>query len=112
MPTLIRLVIFLLFIAGLGYAGMFALAVMVDPGEKEIVTRIPARDFRPEASTNRPRPFVESEPAPPTNTQAAAPQNSQAPATAPQNTPAAAPQNATGNNAVTTVPAPAQDLPE
>jgi hypothetical protein len=41
MPTLIRLVIFLLFLAGIGYAGMFALAVMVDPGVREVVTPIP-----------------------------------------------------------------------
>ncbi|MCF1745044.1 hypothetical protein [Paradevosia shaoguanensis] len=45
MPTLIRLVIALLFIVGLGYAAMFALTVMVDPGEKEITVRIPAREL-------------------------------------------------------------------
>jgi len=45
MPTLIRLVIALLFLVGLGYAAMFALTVMVDPGEKDITVRIPARDL-------------------------------------------------------------------
>jgi hypothetical protein len=45
MPTLIRLVIALIFLAGLGYAAMFALAVLVDPGTKEITVRIPPRDL-------------------------------------------------------------------
>jgi hypothetical protein len=45
MPTLIRLVIFLLVLAGLGYGAMFALTVMVDPGEKDITIRIPAREL-------------------------------------------------------------------
>jgi hypothetical protein len=45
MPSLIRLVIALLFLVGLGYAAMFALTVMVDPGEKDITVRIPARDL-------------------------------------------------------------------
>lgn len=45
MPTLIRLVIALLFLVGLGYAAMFALTVMVDPGEKDITVRIPAREL-------------------------------------------------------------------
>jgi hypothetical protein len=45
MPTLIRLVIALVFLAGLGYAAMFALTVMVDPGTKEITVRIPPRDL-------------------------------------------------------------------
>jgi len=45
MPTLIRLVIALLFIVGLGYGAMFALTVMVDPGEKDVTIRIPARDL-------------------------------------------------------------------
>jgi hypothetical protein len=81
MPTLIRLVIFLLFLAGIGYAGMFALAVMVDPGVREVVTPIPTEEFRPNTSmsANLPRPVVTSEPE---NTAG----NSAAPGTAPANT--------------------------
>lgn len=45
MPTLIRLIVALLFIAGLGYAGLFALTLFVDPGQKDITVRIPARTF-------------------------------------------------------------------
>ena len=63
---------------------MFALAVMVDPGEKEIVTRIPAQDIRPNTNTsaNLPRPVVTSEPANPTGNSTPAsepPVNSSAP---------------------------------
>ena len=47
MPTLIRLFLFLIFIAGLGFAGMLALTVMVDPGEKDITIKIPARELTP-----------------------------------------------------------------
>jgi hypothetical protein len=47
MPTLIRLFLFLLFIAGLGFAGMIALTVMVDPGQKDITIKIPARELTP-----------------------------------------------------------------
>lgn len=69
MPTLIRLIVALLFLAGLGYAGLFALSAMVDPGEKEITVRIPARDLVP-APRQLPRvntttqPEVASEPQP------------------------------------------------
>jgi hypothetical protein len=45
MPTLIRLVITLLFLAGLVYAGMFALVAFVDPTPKQTTIRIPARDL-------------------------------------------------------------------
>lgn len=45
MPTLIRLVVILLVLAGLAYGGMFALVAAVDPGEKEITVRIPTRDL-------------------------------------------------------------------
>jgi hypothetical protein len=47
MPTLIRLFLVLAVLAGLGFAGMFALTVMVDPGEKDITIRIPARELVP-----------------------------------------------------------------
>ena len=45
MPTLIRLIITLLFLAGLIYAGMFALVVFVEPKPKEVTIRIPAREL-------------------------------------------------------------------
>ena len=45
MPTLIRLIVALLFLAALGYGAMFALTVMVDPGSKEVTVRIPPRDL-------------------------------------------------------------------
>lgn len=45
MPTLIRLVIVLLFLAGLGYGAMFALTVFVEPREKDVVVRVPAQDI-------------------------------------------------------------------
>jgi hypothetical protein len=47
MPTLIRLFVVLVVLAGLGFAGMFALTVMVDPGEKDITIKIPARELVP-----------------------------------------------------------------
>ncbi|MEO7221694.1 MAG: hypothetical protein ABIY37_04410 [Devosia sp.] len=47
MPTLIRLFLVLVVLAGLGFAGMFALTVMVDPGEKDITIKIPARELVP-----------------------------------------------------------------
>jgi hypothetical protein len=45
MPTLIRLIIMLLFLAGLVYAGMFALVAFVEPTPKEVTIRIPSRDL-------------------------------------------------------------------
>lgn len=45
MPTLIRLLLTLLVLVGLAYGGMFALVAAVDPGEKEITIRIPAREL-------------------------------------------------------------------
>lgn len=45
MPTLIRLIITLLFLAGLVYAGMVALIAFVEPTPKQVTIRIPARDL-------------------------------------------------------------------
>jgi len=45
MPTLIRLIITLLFLAGLVYAGMVALVAFVEPTPKETIIRIPAREL-------------------------------------------------------------------
>ena len=53
MPTLVRLFVFLLIIAAIGFAGMLALTLMVDPGEKDITIKIPARELA-QAQTNKP----------------------------------------------------------
>lgn len=45
MPTLIRLVIVLLVLGGLAYGAMFALIAFVEPNDKEVTIRIPARDL-------------------------------------------------------------------
>jgi hypothetical protein len=45
MPTLIRLIIILIFLGGLAFGGMVALTAVVKPGEKEIRVRIPTRDL-------------------------------------------------------------------
>lgn len=45
MPTLIRLIITLLFLAGLVYVGMFALVAFVEPTPKQVTVRIPAREL-------------------------------------------------------------------
>lgn len=47
MPTLIRLFVVLVVLAGLGFAGMIALTMFVDPGEKDITLKIPARELVP-----------------------------------------------------------------
>src|SRR5665213_2285059 len=53
MPTLIRLLVFLIVLAGLGFAGVIALTVMVDPGEKDITIKIPTRDLTPAGVRSR-----------------------------------------------------------
>ena len=58
MPTLIRLLVFLLVLVGLGYGAMFALVAMVRPNEKEVTVRIPARDLVPSATRD---PLVQRE---------------------------------------------------
>lgn len=45
MPSLIRFLVFLIFLAGLVYAGMVALTVFVDPGTHQVTVNVPARDF-------------------------------------------------------------------
>lgn len=45
MPTLIRLLVFLLVLAGLAFGGMVALVAFVDPGAKEVRVRIPTSDL-------------------------------------------------------------------
>jgi len=45
MPSLIRFLIVIIFLAGLGFAGMFALSVFVQPPEKTVTMKVPARDL-------------------------------------------------------------------
>jgi hypothetical protein len=49
MPTLIRLIVLLLVLVGIGYGAMFGLVMMVQPREKDVTIRIPARDLLPQA---------------------------------------------------------------
>lgn len=64
MPTLIRLIVALVFLGGLAFAGMFALSVMVVPGEKEIRVRIPARDLMGTDASGNPTNLRDQLPAP------------------------------------------------
>jgi len=52
MPTLIRLFFVLVVLGGLALAGMFALTMFVDPGEKDITIKIPARELVPAAGSD------------------------------------------------------------
>ena len=68
MPTLIRLIFALVFLGALGFAGLFALTIFVDPGQKQITVKIPQRELvltpvapKPEA------PVVQAATLPPTN---------------------------------------------
>jgi hypothetical protein len=81
MPTLIRLVVILLVLVGLVYGAMFGLVAVVDPGEKDVTVKIPARELvasperapvvRREINTTRTAPAAEPapvvEPAPTTD---------------------------------------------
>lgn len=68
MPTLIRLIVALLFLGGIGFAGLFALTVFVDPGQKQITVKIPTRDMVLTPIVAQPQPVVaEAAPAPTTD---------------------------------------------
>lgn len=45
MPSLFRLLIVLLFLGGLVFGGMVALTAFVEPVEKDVTVRIPARNL-------------------------------------------------------------------
>lgn len=47
MPTLTRLIIILLVLAGLLYAGMIALVTFVHPTQTEMTIRVPAEKLNP-----------------------------------------------------------------
>jgi hypothetical protein len=85
MPTLIRLLVVLLVLAGIAFGAMIALVATVTPRDKQVTIRIPARDLVPQAERD---PLVRREidtsrPVAPAETPAA-----EAPA-APAETPAA-----------------------
>ena len=42
MPSLLRFLVFLAVLAGIGYGGMFALTVLVEPEQREMTVKIPA----------------------------------------------------------------------
>lgn len=83
MPTLIRLIVILLVLVGLGYGAMFALVAFVTPRDKDVTVRIPARDLLPstqrdplvrrEIDTTRAPAAPAAEPAPAVEEPAAAP---------------------------------------
>lgn len=50
MPSLIRLIVFLAVVAGLAFAGMFALANFVHPEQSEMTIRIPAEKLNPKST--------------------------------------------------------------
>ncbi|MGV3490677.1 MAG: hypothetical protein ACO1OG_05075 [Devosia sp.] len=54
MPTLIRLIVILLVLGGIGYGAMYGLVMMVEPREKVETIRIPARELMPQASGGGP----------------------------------------------------------
>ena len=64
MPTLIRLIIILIFLGGLAFAGMIGLTAVVQPGEKEIRVRIPARDLMATDAAGDPLDLRDQLPAP------------------------------------------------
>lgn len=52
MPTLIRLLVVLLVLAGIAFGAMFALVATVTPRDKQVTIRIPARDLVPTAAND------------------------------------------------------------
>jgi hypothetical protein len=103
MPTLIRLVVILLVLVGLAYGAMFGLVAIVDPGEKQVTVRIPARDLvaSPERAPVVRREIDTTRAAPATS----APVTPAEPAAAPgTGEPAPAPVSATDGDVVTVAP--------
>lgn len=45
MPSLVRFLIVIVFLAGLVVGGMMALTIFVDPQPKDVVMKIPAREL-------------------------------------------------------------------
>ena len=98
MPTLIRLLVVLLVLAGIAFGAMFALVATVTPREKQVTIRIPARDLVPTAA-NDPlvrREIDTSRPTTPVETPAETP-------TTPAETPATPADNGENQGDVVTV---------
>lgn len=68
MPTLFRLLITIVFLVGLVYAGMFALVSFVEPTPKAVTLRLSTQDLLGESAPTRPAglptPNVTSRPSP------------------------------------------------
>ena len=47
MPSLIRFLVVIGILAGLAYAGMFALATMVEPEQREMRVKVPSKKLNP-----------------------------------------------------------------
>ncbi len=45
MPSLIRFVVFVLFLGALGFGSMIGLTAFVEPEDKEVSVRLPTRDL-------------------------------------------------------------------
>ena len=48
MPSLIRFLVVCAILAGIVYGGMFALATMVEPNQREMTVRIPPAKLKPQ----------------------------------------------------------------
>jgi len=48
MPSLFRFLVFVGVIAGIVYGGMFALTIFVEPNEREMSVKIPAKKLNPQ----------------------------------------------------------------
>ncbi|MEM7289158.1 MAG: histidine kinase [Pseudomonadota bacterium] len=48
MPSLLRFLFVLAVLAGLGYGGLVALTVMVEPNQREMTVKIPAKRLNPQ----------------------------------------------------------------
>jgi hypothetical protein len=48
MPSLFRLIFFCAILAGLGWGAMVALAVLVEPTQREMTVRFPANKLNPQ----------------------------------------------------------------
>lgn len=99
MPTLIRLIVILLVLVGIGYGAMFGLVMMVEPRDKDVTIRIPARNLMPQAGRE---PIVRRE----IDTTRATPADEPAPAATPEPAPVTAAEP-TATMEVTPTPEPA-----
>ncbi len=59
MVSLVRFLIILAILAGIGYGGMFALVTFVEPNTREMTVRVPSSDIDP-----RPAPMPRTAPPP------------------------------------------------